>query len=319
MSIDLGLELLSEGEGDPQEDKEIIVVGRRSGAGSGGGGSGGAGSVVVNRGGTNNPLNSLVETLRGLFDSQTDYDLDTRFTPKQREIILMALQGLANHPVYGPKMAELAAKGADINIIADFTGVFTGSSRGVLAGKNPDGTVDQGESITIYINMSPGGAPVSDISFSETIVHELMHSLGDPGLDAILDASGSTIDQSVRNDIFSGYDFSGAANLDTAQANIVDVPNTGGSSTGSWNYEIFSGSDYADEIRPGAGGSLVYSGSGDDRILIAIDGDIDEIIDTAGFDTIMISAGISTGSISTVGPPTSIISPCSSTVEWKRS
>jgi hypothetical protein len=95
--------------------------------------------------------------LRGLFDTQTDYDLDTRFTDAQKQIILTALRGLANHPIYGPAMAALAAKGADINIIADFSGEYTGSDRGQTRGRNSDGTIDQGESITVYINMNPGG------------------------------------------------------------------------------------------------------------------------------------------------------------------
>lgn len=286
-------------EQDEESETEIIVIGRRTGSSGGGSGSGGALlSIIARSGGTNHPSGGFIETLRGMFDTQTDYDLDTRFTAKQKEIILMALRGLADHPRYGPAMEALATKGADINIIADFSGRNTYGDLGRTAGKNPDGTIDQGESITIYINMNPGGDPVTDTAFSEAIVHELIHSLGVPAFDAELDAPGSLIDREVRNQIFSGYDFYASADLGIGQADVFDVADTGGSSAGSGAYEIFSGSDFADEIAPGAGGSLVYSGGGDDRITIVLNGGVDEIIDFAGLDTIVLPAGTPLSSIS---------------------
>lgn len=289
---------------EPTEEEDdsannVIVVGSRMGAGDSSGGWGVAPlPIIVRSGGTNDPANRVVEALRGLFDTQTDYDLDTRFTAQQKQIILTALRGLAAHPVYGPAMAALAAKGADINIVADFSGEYTGSNLGQTRGRNSDGTIDQGESITIYINMNPGGAPVSNIGFSEVIVHELIHSLGVPAFDMEIDAPGSLVDREVRNEIFSGYDFSAVADPGSMQADVLDLADTGGGLTGTGSYEVFSGSDFADDITPGAGGSLVYSGQGDDRITLALGSGVDEIIDSAGLDTIVLAAGTALSSIS---------------------
>lgn len=292
---------MSEPTEEEEPETEIIVIGSRTRTSNSGGGTSSSDallSIIARQGDTNSPASAAVEWLRGLFDTQTDYDLDTRFTDRQKQIILMALRGLADHPVYGPAMAALATKGADINIIADFTGNDTYGHRGRIVGRNDDGTIDQGESITIYINMNFGGQPITDISFAEVIVHELIHSLGVPAFDAELHAPGSTVAREVRNEIFSGYDFNAPADLGSVGTDVLDVADTGGSLAGSGSFEIFSGSDFADEIVPGAGGSLIYSGGGDDRITLTLGNGVDEIADSAGLDTILLPAGTLLSSIS---------------------
>ena len=290
---------MSEPSEEEESANEVIVIGSRMGAGDSSGGWGVAPlPIIVRSGGTNDPSNRLVEGLRGLFDRQTDYDLDTRFTDAQKQIILTALRGLANHPVYGPAMAALAAKGADINIIADFSGEYTGSDLGQTRGRNSDGTIDQGESITIYINMNPGGAPVSNIGFSEVIVHELIHSLAFPHSTgrSMLRAHCSTGKCATRS---SPVTISAPLPTPSSmQADVLDLADAGGALAGSGSYEIFSGSDFADAIAPGGGGSLVYSGQGDDRITVTLNGGVDEIIDSGGLDSIVLPAGTSLSSIS---------------------
>ena len=146
--------------------------------------------------------------------------------------------------------------------------------------------------------MNYGGAPVSDISFATTILHELMHTFGDPALDTALDTPGSSLDKDVHNDIFTGYDFGAPPSQISLNANIIDLPDFGGALTGSANYEIFSGSSAADVITPNAGGSLIYSGGGDDRFILALDSDIDEIIDGGGSDTIELPVGTQLSAVS---------------------
>lgn len=285
---------MSDGNGGSNDDgDDIIVIGKRRNtqSSSSTANSSATLSIIAHSGRTNRPEQAVFEFLRAIFVSQTDYDLDTRFTPKQKEIILKALQGLADHPRYGPLMEELARKGADINIIADYNGLITGTDHGRTYGKNDDGTVDRGETITIYINMNFGGAPTAASAFAQTIIHELIHSLGVPSLDAELDAQGSRTAWQATRDIFGEYDFYAPAFAVSSDIGVTSAGNVGGSQLGSAAYEIFSGSDFADIISPGSGGSLVYTGAGDDRIVIAVDGDVDEIIDGAGTDTIELPAG----------------------------
>jgi hypothetical protein len=288
-------------ESQDESDQEVIVIGRRlkpEAPSNGSGGSGALLSIIAHRGGTNDPDNGLSEFLRDLFNVQTDYDIDTRFTVKQQEIIYKALQGLADHPVYGAAMFALSQKNVDINIVPDFNQSHTGRHHGITVGRNEDHTVDDGESITIYINMNYGSAPTTDISFAITMVHELMHTFGDPALDAVLDFEGSKFDIEIYNDVFTGYNFGAPPSPISLNNGITDVADTGGALTGSASYEIFSGSNAADVITPNAGGSLIYSGGGDDRFIFAIDSDIDEIIDGGGLDTLELPAGTPLSAVS---------------------
>lgn len=288
------------GTGDDDEGKEIVVIAQRlpNGAIS----TGGGGAIIVNIGKINSSDNglfaSLSEALRSLTTDRTDFDLDPRFTEKQREIIREAIRGMAEHPDFAAKMADMLAEGADINIVADFTGERTGTAKGITVGRNDDGTIDRGESLTIYINMQPQGSPVTDRAFANTIVHELLHALGDPSIDALLDSPNSTYDRGPTRDIFSRYDFEAPAGGGSREAEIMSVPAGGGIVTGSGDYTIFNGSEFADLISPGTGGGLIYSGAGDDRIVLAAGAAMTELVDGGGNDTIELPSGLSLADVS---------------------
>jgi len=278
--------------------EEIVVVGRRrsnrpspeprlsietNGSGSG----------------WNDILDRFPPELRRLVIELTDFDVDATFTAKQKEIIIKAIQGIADHPQLAAAFAALAEKGADINILpVTRAGQIPDDALGGVTGLNADRTVQQGAVINIYIRMEYGGEPRTLRQIAETVVHELVHALGVPAFSDRLDAPGSTWDRELRNDIFRGYDFD-APSASSGVEGLIIAPEEGGYLAGTPDFDVFSGSNNADIISPGAGGSSIYSGFGDDQIIIELGGRTDVINDSGGSDRIVLAAGVDPASVTT--------------------
>lgn len=267
-------------------DDEVIVIGKRVKVQSANADHSSQPTIILRSGHTDHPGWAITEFFRGLVVTQTNYDFDESFSPKQKEISHRLLEGLAQSSKYSAALASASTKGADINIIADYSGNYTFGNHGITVGMNDDGTIDQGEIVTIYINMNYGGQPISNFLFAEILLHELVHTLGVPSLAQEMHAGGVQFDQQNVRNILSGYDWQAAP---SATPIAYDVIGPGGSNVpiiGTANFDVISGSEFADTISPGNGGSLIYSGSGNDTFNLVIGNGIDEIIDGGGSDTI---------------------------------
>lgn len=78
---------------------EIVVTGRRGGRGS----PVQRFAIDIDTGGTfDTGVDALPAFLRALLVNETDFDVDETLSPKQKEIVVKAIQGIANHPVLGP-------------------------------------------------------------------------------------------------------------------------------------------------------------------------------------------------------------------------
>lgn len=281
------------------EEGEIVITGRRGGRPTP------QPRVIVMRididlGGTSDLSDVLSQSLRDLFNIRTDFDIDETFTAKQKEIIVKAIEGIANHPQLAPAFANLLTKNVDINIrpvTRPFDQLKNPDDRGATHGVNPDGTVTPGATIDIYIRLEQDGVPATLGQIAERIVHELVHSLGDPTFDARIHADDDWARDIIR-DVFRGYDFNAEVSAEGSIETILVAPGAGGDVVGTAGFDVFSGSDNADTIAPGAGGSFIYSGLGDDRFVIEIGGAVDVIIDDGGADRLVL-AGVNPMSVTT--------------------
>jgi len=278
-----------------EEPDEIIVTGRRGGPGS----SVQRFSIDIDTGGTFGGLvDGLPVGLRALLVNESDFDVDETLTPKQKEIVVKAIEGLADHPLFAEAFRQLLTKGADININATTRLSDTAGGAAATVGLQPDLTVSQGARINIFILMIRGGEPISDRSFAEAVVHELIHALGVPEFSARLDATGSEFNRDITNDIFRGYSFEAPTLSSAAHETIIRI-GTGPNLTGTSERDVLAASDRADTIASGAGGDLVFSGAGDDSIVLTPGDDPDLIVDDSGNDRIVLPASVNPASVTT--------------------
>lgn len=278
-----------------EESDEIVVTGRRGGRGS----PVQRFSIDIDTGGTFDGLiDGLPARLRALLVNETDFDVDETLTPKQKEIVVKAIEGLADHPLFGEAFKQLLAKGADININATTRLSDTFGVVGATIGLEPNLTVAQGAKINIYVLMVRYGEPVSDRAFAETVVHELIHALGVPEFSARLHAPNSLFDREITNDLFRGYNFEAPPSSSAAQETIIRI-GAGPNLFGTSERDVLAASDRADTIVPGAGGDLVYSGAGDDSIQITTGGNPDLIADDSGNDRIVLPVSVNPSSVTT--------------------
>lgn len=275
---------------DDEESDEIVVTGRRGVKAKPF--ESFAVDIDIDTGGTfDNLTDGLPESLRALLVNETDFDVDETLTAKQKEIVVRAIQGIANHPLFGEVFRELLAKRADINIVATNRSTETYGAKGATVGLEPDGSVSQGAIIDIIVLMIRGGEPVSNRNFAETVVHELIHALGIAEFSDRLDAPGSLFDREITNDIFRDYDFNSGAIGQQASETIIRIG--GGSSlSGTPDRDVLAGSNRDDVIAPGAGGDLVFSGIGNDSIALTVGGIPDLIVDDGGSDRIVLPGSI---------------------------
>jgi hypothetical protein len=101
-----------------------------------------------------------------------------------------------------------------------------------------------------------------------------------------MDAKGSDWDERLTNDIWRFEEVT----TDSVPTSLSFAPAAGGPIAGGSGFEVFAGSPNSDLIYPGAGGSFVYSGEGDDRFFLDLGGLADVIIDDGGVDTIVLPA-----------------------------
>lgn len=277
-----------------EEPDEIVVTGRRGGRGS----PVQRFSIDIDTGGTFDGLvDGLPVWLRALLVNETDFDSDETLTPKQKEIVIKAIEGLADHPLFAEAFRQLLVKGADININATTSLLETRGGAGVTIGLE-NGLVVQGAKINIFVLMVRGGEPISDRSFAETVVHELIHALGVPEFSERLHAGDGLFDRQITNDIFRGYSFEAPPLSAEPQETIIRI-GTGSILTGTSERDVLAASDRADNIVPGAGGDLIFSGAGDDSIVLTPGGNPDLIADDSGNDRIVLPASTNPASVTT--------------------
>jgi hypothetical protein len=239
------------------------------------------------------------ELVRGIFINETDFDIQPDLTAKEKEIIVKAIRGIAAHPKYANAFAALATKGADINIrLVNSASDLHTDAQGYITGLSSDNTVSQGASLTIWLRRSFQGDTVTPFQFAVTTVHELIHALGVPALTAELDVPYNDIDRLLTIEIFRGYDWMAPAAAGPL-SNLIRGAESGGTLIGSADFDVFSGSNQADTIVPAAGGSLVYSGAGDDNIQIVLGNGVDVVRDEGGQDRITMPNGLAASRITT--------------------
>ncbi len=241
--------------------------------------------------------NFVFDYLRSLFNAETDFYIDNKFSADQKKIVIKTLSGLSNHPSFASAFEELRQKGAIINIHpATRSDQLRTDENGITVGLNDDGTVRSGSVIDIFVRIDRGG-PLSPTQISIFVVHELIHALGVPAFGARLDAPDSNWDIEIWRDVFRGYDFSAISSNNGGAAPIVTGRDGEGRLAGSVGSSIYVGLISGDVFMPVGGGNAIFTRSGVNEVHLSPGGLVDRLVNGGGSTVIVVPPDLGLGSI----------------------
>jgi hypothetical protein len=261
--------------------------------------------LVANGGGDwpsfGNMINWVAEKFRDLLDQRTDIEADSTFDQHHKDLIATAISKVSSSKEFKQAFADQQSKDLKINITNVITPSAINGDAAHTTGKNADGTVNNGATLTIQLTTTYGGEPISDKAFVTQVIHELIHTFGNQAWDIRLDTTNwdKTIESTLFADQLSKSDQSIVSDITP----VLFSNQGGGTIIGSNTKEILVGSTSADIFMPGNGGNTVFSGGGDDTINLALGGSFDTIQDDSGSDAIILPSGTSIASVSTSWSP----------------
>ena len=164
--------------------------------------------------------------------------------------------------------------------------------------------VPEGASLRIYIRMTRSGIIRSEFEIAISIVHELVHALGNPAFTARLDAPNSTWDEELTRDLLRGHDFETSTPQGGGATNIIGDSQTPGTLTGSSHSQVFVGSDSGNTFQPIGGGHVLYPGTGQNRYILSQNADLSIIDDRGGSHTFVLGGSVALTDVAIALAPT---------------
>lgn len=233
---------------------------------------------------------NYVSEIGGLFDnisqffsnllrSETSFDIDNAFGNSKKNLIAKIIAGLSNHPAFVEKFEELRRRNVDVN--------FRPVTRPDQIPSWADGqtTINLDGSITIFIRIG-NPDPFDSRYFATPVVHELIHAFADAAFDARLDAVGSRWAADITNDLLRGLDLTSLESTVEPFAAVILPSDQHGDVTGSVGGSILVGSNRGNSFFPKYDGNMIFTQSGDDRIVVSENGHFNYLISGGGTDTI---------------------------------
>lgn len=286
---------------ETEERDEIVVVGKRGSKPTP------EPQLVINfgefvRAAPSVTSNPIIDFLRSIINTETDFYISNEFGSNQRKIIVTAIAGISNHPSLASAFSALKAKGAVINIrpVTRSDQIVHNDNGGTFG--LVDGAVPGGAIIDIFVRVERG-EPLSLTQISITVVHELIHALGVPAFTARLDMPDSHWDREIWRDIFRDYDFFAASSDSSGLSPIIGVPDDANRLVGSVGNSVFVGSASGSIFSPVSGGNILYTQAGHDEISRLPGGLVDRLVNGGGSTIIDFPTTVQPNAVSIIGSP----------------
>lgn len=286
---------------ETEERDEIVVVGKRGSKPTP------EPQLVINfgefgRAAPSVTSNPIIDFLRSIINTETDFYISNEFGSNQRKIIVTAIAGISNHPSFASAFSALKAKGAVINIrpVTRSDQIVHNDNGGTFG--LVDGAVPGGAIIDIFVRVERG-EPLSLTQISITVVHELIHALGVPAFTARLDMPDSHWDREIWRDIFRDYDFFAASSDSSGLSPIIGVPDDANRLVGSVGNSVFVGSASGSIFSPVSGGNILYTQAGHDEISRLPGGLVDRLVNGGGSTIIDFPTTVQPNAVSIIRSP----------------
>lgn len=174
-------------------------------------------------------------------------------------------------------------------------------------GLRPTG-IQNGDNIPIEIGQINHGGPMTDQLFVQTVIHEFIHTFGNPTWDARLDAPNSQWDRELFfqlkfNELMapSGQIVTSQADSDVRPLIVGDL--NGGEIHGLVQPGVLIGTIYGNTFHMGSAGDTAIGANGADTYIAQTGGGIDIIQDDGGSDTLVLASVVAPTSVSALWSP----------------